>query len=100
MDRDRRVHGARVGTALPGTAPGATHRLVTGQHDRVRLAEPAGGVACSGQRVIIVDESVYVFNGPFGGGRAATRTDTLLNTEQLIASVTDPRWQLTIDAAP
>jgi hypothetical protein len=38
-------------------------------------------------------------NGPFGHGRAATRADTLLSTDQLIAIASDPRWGMTTDAS-
>jgi hypothetical protein len=46
--------------------------------------------------VYVVVES---YNGPFGRGRAATRADTLLSADQMIAMARDPRWGLTMDAS-
>jgi hypothetical protein len=48
-------------------------------------------------------DGVYVmvdsFNGPFGGGRPATRDETLLDLDQMLAIARDPRWGLTMEAS-
>jgi hypothetical protein len=48
-------------------------------------------------------DGVYVtvdsYNGPFGGGRAATRADTVLSVPKMITIASDPRWGLTMDRA-
>jgi hypothetical protein len=48
-------------------------------------------------------DGVYVmvdsYNGPFGRGRAATRDETLLDVDEMVAMARDPRWGLTMDAS-
>jgi hypothetical protein len=48
-------------------------------------------------------DGVYVmvdsFNGPFGRDRSATRDETLLDVDQMLAIARDPRWGLTMQAS-
>jgi hypothetical protein len=105
-------YGDPLGMQCPPNGAGFTceNRIVEGFVVRILTMGPYGA-DCSELKCGIKDVRVEVarplgvyvtvesFNGPFGQGRAATRSDTLLSVDQMVAMATDPRWGLRMDAS-
>ena len=110
-DHQNEGSGAFAGMGCPPDAEGFTCRhRVTPDGVEVRVTT-MGPYDCSDRKCSIKDVRVEIrrpdgtfvtvdsYNGPFGHDRAATRAETLLDADRMLAMATDPRWGLTMDAA-